>query len=106
MIPAMMQWGRAAILYGVVFSVVFGGIVSAYYTIAPMVETQFFPVTSKLEILDFYVKPRQPDNSIRAVGQQVSRVHFAAVPFLDTAEIRFVHRCPPSIWLTTTEAYP
>jgi hypothetical protein len=48
----MMRTVVSMIAAGVVFALTFGAILAGYYTVGPMVETQFFPVTTKVTILD------------------------------------------------------
>lgn len=140
----MIRTALKAVALGIVFAVTFGAVVAGYYTAGPMVETAFFPVTSKITVRDlrevpggiafrfeyrkirncelvttalmigdvqrvFRVVPGQeaPDASpVREPGLQVSRMWFADVSSLDGAEIRFIHRCPPTPWLTVTKVYP
>ena len=133
----------SAVAFGIVFAVTFGAIVTGYYTFGPMIETRFFPVTTKIEIRDlqeveggiqfrfayrklracelvttslligdvqrdFYAIPNQPgeDSTTRSPGQQLSRVWFSDIASLEGAEIRFIHRCPPTPWLSVTKVYP
>ncbi len=133
-----------AIGLAIVFALTFGAVVAGYYTAGPWVETQLFPVTSKVTIHDlkevpggltfrfsyrklrncelvttalmigdvqrvFRVVPGQDeagDNQRREPGVQLSRLWFADIPALEGVEIRFIHRCVPTPWLSVTRVYP